>query len=167
MRRVVNVLSDAADEEWIARRDALLRLALLLIGNRSAAEDAAAEAMTRYVVVRRRQVINDPDAYLRRTLLNGIIGRGRRSYIEQRHAFRLSRTDEQPDPTAALADSDRLWTALQQLPARQRATLVLRFYEDRSETETGLLLGMPPGTVKSNVSRGLAALRTALGEGDE
>ena len=64
-----------------------------------------------------------------------------------------------PDPE----DRDELWKGLQRLAPRQRAAIVLRFYEDLSEERTAEVLGCPRGTVKSLVSRGLEALRTEVG----
>lgn len=156
--------TEAMDDGWTRHRVALVRLAVLLTGDSFTAEDVAAEAVARYLVSSRRQHIDDPGAYLRRILVNEVIGRGRRRRIEERHRFRLVRSEVVSDGAEHLADSDRIWSALQSLPARQRAVLVLRFYEDRSEAETASLLGVPPGTVKSNVARGLAALRKLLGE---
>jgi len=61
-----------------------------------------------------------------------------------------------------VAEQDELWRALQQLPHRQRAAIVLRFYEDLSEGETARVLGCAVGTVKSSVARGLRRLREEM-----
>ena len=66
--------------------------------------------------------------------------------------------------TAEVDERDALWQHVKLLPARQRAVLVLRFYEDLSEADVARTLGIAPGTVKSTTSRALAALRTSLGE---
>ena len=67
------------------------------------------------------------------------------------------------DAYAAFELHDELWTALRKLPARMRAVLVLRYFEDLSEAETAAILGCSTGTVKSQCSRGLGRLRLALG----
>ena len=71
-----------------------------------------------------------------------------------------------PDLSSLVVESDSLLGALQQLPARQRAAVVLRHWCDLSEAETASVMGCSPGTVKSTTSRGLAALRHHLDETD-
>ena len=67
-----------------------------------------------------------------------------------------------PDAGLEVDERDALWRLVLSLPVRQRAVLVLRFYEDLSEAETARTLGLSPGTVKSHTSRALSALRTEL-----
>jgi RNA polymerase sigma-70 factor (sigma-E family) len=136
------------------------RLAYLLTGDRAAAEDVAQDAFLR--AASRLGALRDDAAfggYLHKAVLNAVRNRARRQRLERRHA-------QPPPPTYAelpdVATRDRLWTALLRLPHRQRAALVLRFYLDLSEADTADRLGCRPGTVKSAVARGLAALRTEL-----
>lgn len=133
------------------------RLAYLLTGDRAAAEDVAQEAFL--AVASRLGALRDDaafGAYLHRAVVNRARNRGRRLALERRHAVAAP-----PAPVAQpdVADRDGLWRALLRLPHRQRAALVLRFYLDLSEAEVATRLGCRPGTVKSAVSRGLAALR--------
>ena len=147
-------------EQYVAGRSpALLRTAYLLSGDRQDAEDLVQTALARVWLAWPR--IREPaalDAYVRRTLVN-----------THRSIWRLRRvpevlTDTVPEPrgagTGGTADlHDVLWAALADLPRQQRATLVLRYYEDLSESETARALGISVGSVKSNASRGLARLR--------
>jgi RNA polymerase sigma-70 factor (sigma-E family) len=136
------------------------RLAYLLTGDRALAEDLVQEAFLRFVG--RLQHLRDPevfDAYLRRTIVNlsKDVFRRRaveRSYLERRtHEFREGHSD----PDVAAYESMR--TALLSLPPRQRAAIVLRYYEDLHESQIADLLRCRPATVRSLVARGLDALR--------
>lgn len=135
------------------------RLAYLLTGDRAAAEDVAQEAFlasaSRIGGLRDEAAFG---AYLHRAVVNKVRNRARRRTLERTQALRESAPPpyELPD----VATRDALWAALLRLPYRQRAALVLRFYLDLSEAEVADRLGCRPGTVKSAVSRGLAALRT-------
>jgi RNA polymerase sigma-70 factor (sigma-E family) len=152
----------------MSRWPGLVRLAFGLTGNRWAAEDIAQATLARaYVAWRRVSRADDPDAYLRRILVN-----------TSNRRFRRPRVAEQPgDPpeTAVEGPADlvgeraALLTALRQLPPRQRAVVVLRYWEDLTDTQIGGALGCSPGTVRSQLSRALAKLREdpALGEGEE
>ena len=137
------------------------RLAYLLTGDRASAEDVAQDAFIG--AASRLGALRDDaafGAYLHRTVVNRARNRARRLKLERRHA----RPDERaPYDFPDLATRDHLWAALQRLPHRQRAAIVLRIWLDLSEAETAERLGVRPGTVKSAVSRGLAALRTELG----
>jgi RNA polymerase sigma-70 factor (sigma-E family) len=141
-----------------------VRLAYLLTGNRTVAEDLAQDAFLR--AASRLFALRDEAAfggYLRRAVLNTVRNAARRGRLERAQAAAAGA--ELRDAVAALPDvatRDTLWQALHQLPERQRAALVLRFYLDLSESETASLLRCRPGTVKSAVSRGLAALRRDL-----
>ena len=137
-----------------------IRLAWLITGNESQAEDLAHDAFIK--VAGRFGDLRDPHAfgpYLKRTVINlanSFFRRRRleRAYLEaEGRAARPDIVDRDP------ASHDELWERLQRLPARQRAAIVLRYYEDLSETQTADILGCPVGTVKSLVSRGLDALR--------
>ncbi|MEY9894065.1 RNA polymerase sigma-70 factor (sigma-E family) [Catenulispora sp. MAP12-49] len=149
-----------------ARSPTLRRTAYLMCGDWHQAEDLTQIALIKLHAawgrVRRRE---DLDAYLRKTLLRACIDEKRRARWRWEH----SASDWLPDPPAAegpvdeaAADRDLLVAALRALPAGQRAVLVLRFWEDQSVEETARLLGCSLGTVKSQTSRGLAALRAEL-----
>ncbi|HXF56263.1 MAG TPA: SigE family RNA polymerase sigma factor [Actinomycetota bacterium] len=135
------------------------RFAYLLTGDRELARDLTQEAFVR--VLGRFHDLRNPDAfhwYLRRTILNLARSHFRRRRLERAY---LERKARQPDPPPAESAEGRedLWEALLRLPARQRAALVLRFYEDLTEAQAAEVLECPVGTVKSLVSRGLARLR--------
>jgi RNA polymerase sigma-70 factor (sigma-E family) len=146
-----------------ARSHALRRTAYLMCGDWHQAEDLAQIAFIKLHAawgrIRRRE---DLDAYLRKTLLRTCIDEKRRARWRREQPA----SDTLPDRPAldaaadsAAADRDLLVAALRTLPAVQRAVLVLRFWEDQSVEETARLLGCSAGTVKSQTSRGLAALR--------
>lgn len=142
---------------------ALLRAALLLTGDQMAAQDLVQETLVRVLLQWRKVARADsPQAYTRRILLNTFLGGRRRSWHGEVPHDRLP---EAPTASAydAVDDADLLRRALRALAPRQRAAVVLRHYEGRSEAETAQLLGCSAGTVKSLTSRGLANLRSQLG----
>lgn len=142
-----------------ARRAALLRAALVLTTDRSDAEDLLQAALARTYLAWER--INDRaalDGYVRRTMVNINISWWRRRRLEEYP------TDELPETPIAdhSRDSelrDSLERLLDRLPARQRAAIVLRYFEDLTEHEIAEALGVSVGTVKSTVSRAMAKLR--------
>jgi RNA polymerase sigma-70 factor (sigma-E family) len=141
-----------------------LRLGYLLTGDRDLAEDLVQDAFIR--VLGRFHDLRNRDAfwwYLRRTIVNLSTSYFRRRGVERAWLAR-QRPDEAAPPPHDLAERDRLRTALMMLRPEQRAAIVLRFYEDLSEADTAEALGMPLGTVKSIVSRGLERLRHELPE---
>jgi RNA polymerase sigma-70 factor (sigma-E family) len=144
------------------------RLAYLLTGDADLAEDLAQEAFARLIArlgsIRDEAVIA---AYLRRSIVNLVHKhwrklRSERSYLRREGFSLAAQATMGPD----VAEQDELWRALQQLPYRQRAAIVLRFYEDLSEAETARVLGCAVGTVKSSVARGLRRLQKEM-IGDE
>lgn len=141
----------------IARYASLLRFGYVLSGNPDVAQDLVQDALERtgasWNGITRKDA---PEAYVRRAMVNGFTSTWRRRRREWL-------TSEVPERPAVPTDpDDALWPLLTALPRGQRAVLVLRFYEDLSEIETARVLGVVPGTVKSQTSKGLAALRTAL-----
>ncbi len=136
----------------------LLRTAVLLTGDRQAAEDLVQEVFER-VYVRWRWIRGGPEPYARKVLTNLVANRWRRK--SRRPEARLSQYDDQstPDGTDHHAVRDQLLSALQTLPPRQRAVIVLRYYEDLTEAQTAQALGCSLGTVKSQSSRALDKLR--------
>ncbi len=152
-------------EQFLAERaDRLLRTAVLLTGSREAGQDLLQTALER-LLRHWRTLSGDPEGYLRRTLYNLAADGFRRQGRLQRKLL-LLRADTRPPPdvTAQVDLRDALVRMLVQLPARQRAVLVLRYWEQLSEAETAAMLGWPEGTVKSAASRGLRRLRE-LAEG--
>jgi RNA polymerase sigma-70 factor (sigma-E family) len=141
-----------------------LRLGYLLTGDRGLAEDLVQDAFVK--VLGRFHDLRNRDAfwwYLRRTIVNLSTSYFRRRGVE-RAWFARQRPDEAAPTPHDLAERDRLRTALMTLRPEQRAAIVLRFYEDLSEADTAEALGMPLGTVKSTVSRGIERLRGELAE---
>jgi RNA polymerase sigma-70 factor (sigma-E family) len=142
----------------LARRRALLRTAWLLTGDWHAAEDLVQTALMRCYPHWGRIAQDNPDAYVRRTITNAHLSLRRRRWHGERPTADLP--DRAGSDEYDVANSRRaIVAALGQLPARQRAAVVLRFYEDLSEAETAAALGCSIGTVKSQTSRALAALR--------
>jgi RNA polymerase sigma-70 factor (sigma-E family) len=136
----------------------LVRRGYLLTGDRSAAEDLVQEALARCCATWRRRPVVQPDAYVRRTMVNLLISRSRL------RRFREAPTDALPerwlaDGASERAERDMLWRALLQAPPRQRAGLVLRFYEGLDEREIAEVLDVAVGTVRSQTAKGLARLR--------
>ncbi|MEX2558044.1 MAG: SigE family RNA polymerase sigma factor [Actinomycetota bacterium] len=138
-----------------------VRLAYLLTGNRPQAEDLVQDAFVR--LAGRFLDLRDPQGfghYLRRTIVNLTNSWWRRKKVERAYLER-----EMQHPVAADAsghdpvEREALWQSLQRLNARQRTAIVLRFYQDLSEEQTAEAMGVPRGTVKSLVSRGLEAMR--------
>ncbi|HEY2670406.1 MAG TPA: SigE family RNA polymerase sigma factor [Rugosimonospora sp.] len=146
------------------RSSALLRTAYLLAGDWATAEDLLQISLTKtYLAWRRLGEIESVESYTRRVLVNTATSWWRRRWHGERPTEVLPDRPE-PDRIDERIERDRLWRHVSTLPARQRAVLVLRFYEDLSEAETARLLDISTGTVKSQCARALAALRKRLGE---
>jgi RNA polymerase sigma-70 factor (sigma-E family) len=152
----------------VSRWPGLVRLAFGLTGDRWAAEDIAQVTLARaYVAWRRVRRADDPDAYLRRILINA-----------SNRRFRRHRVAEQPGdlpetavegPADLVGERAALLAALRQLPPRQRAVIMLRYWEDLTDAQIAAALGCSPGTVRSQLSRALAKLRESpiLVEGEQ
>lgn len=141
-------------------------LARLLTGDPHAAEDIAHEAFIR--TAGRLSGLRDAaafDAYLRRTVVNLCRARRRRMAVERRYLQRAVERAVEPDRGRS-EDRDILWTALRELPNRQRAAVVLRFYEDLNEEQVADILRCSSRAVNSLVSRAMATLRVRV-ERDE
>jgi RNA polymerase sigma-70 factor (sigma-E family) len=144
---------------------ALIRTAYLITGSRLAAEELVQDTLVRlYPKWHRVEAADIPLAYVRRALMNGYVNQTRRaSRREFAYEDVPDRVDEY-DAVNQLADRDEIWAGLRDLPDRQRAALVLRFFEDLTDAESADALGCRVGTVRSLVSRGLAALREQMTE---
>ena len=154
----------AFERTFAEHHDRLLRIALLCAGDRVLAEDAVAEVFAR--VLRRFDQLDiaDMGSYLKRCVVNELSSSARR----RTKGAELQLLAAAPTSSRSFDDSiDRreavLW-ALAQLPERQRAAIVLRYYDDLTEAATAAVLDMPVGTVKSSVARGLATLKVLLRE---
>ncbi|MGK5738206.1 SigE family RNA polymerase sigma factor [Micromonospora sp. URMC 103] len=146
-----------------ARSGALLRTAYLLAGDWATAEDLLQTALTKtYLAWRRLGGIEAVEPYARRVLINTSTSWWRRRWHGERPTEVLPE-HAGADEIERQLDRDLLWRHLRALPSRQRAVLVLRFYEDMSESQTAALLGISTGTVKSQTSRALTTLRRRMG----
>ncbi len=150
--------------EFVAARSAaLLRTAYLLTGDWATAEDLLQTAFTKtYLAWKRLGEIEAVEPYARRVLINTATSWWRRRWHGERPTEVLPERAA-PDQYEEQLERDRLWRHVRTLPVRQRAVLVLRFYEDLSEAQTAALLNISPGTVKSQTSRALRTLRQRLG----
>jgi RNA polymerase sigma-70 factor (sigma-E family) len=140
-----------------ARLSALLRYAVLLTGDREQARDIVQDVLTRALVKWDRiGAVEEPYAYVRRMVTNEHLS------WRRRRRPRTVPLDIDPPGAPPQPPDDDMWRLLGTLPRQQRAVLVLRFYEGLSDPEIADVLGCRPGTVRSNASRALAALRIEL-----
>jgi RNA polymerase sigma-70 factor (sigma-E family) len=140
----------------------LRRTAYLLCGDWYRAEDLVQTALARVVVAARRRRVDSLDAYSRRVLMRVFLDDRDRGWRRREHS-----TDRLTDVADAPPDRDAALTvlaALRSLPPRQRAVVVLRYWEDRSVEETAQALGIHQGTVKSQCAKALDTLRTVLAD---
>ncbi|MFJ2242088.1 SigE family RNA polymerase sigma factor [Streptomyces sp. NPDC087862] len=145
-----------------ARGPVLLRAARSLTANPSDAEDLLQTALTKtYVAWERIEDHRALDGYVRRALLNTRTSQWRKRKVDEFACDELPEQEAVPGPDPAERQSlhDAMWRAVLKLPDRQRAMVVLRYYEDLSEAQTAEVLGVSVGTVKSAVSRALGKLR--------
>lgn len=150
--------------EFVAARSAaLLRTAYLLAGDWATAEDLLQTTLTKtYLAWKRLGEIEAVEPYARRVLVNTATSWWRRRWHGERPTEILPERAA-PDQIDEQLERDALWRHVKALPARQRAVLVLRFYEDLTEAQTAALLDISTGTVKSQTSRALNTLRQRLG----
>jgi RNA polymerase sigma-70 factor (sigma-E family) len=160
------------DEYVRLQGPALVRLARLIAGDRHLGEDLAQDVLAK-AYPRWARIIDSgrPDVYLRRMLVNAHVSwRRRRSSTEvaagARHADAVeSRGDG--DIGAEAADRDAMWRLIRRLPPKQRATIVLRFYEDLDDATIAEILGCAPVTVRTHTMRALTALRAHMNVSEE
>ncbi|MDQ0962272.1 RNA polymerase sigma-70 factor (sigma-E family) [Streptomyces sp. B4I13] len=149
----------------VGRWPRLMRTAFLLTGEQHAAEDLVQSTLEQvYVAWRRVRAADEPEAYVRRVMVNAHARRHRKKLREL-----LAPRDDGPglahetpapgDLIARADDRQTLLRALAALPPRQRAAVVLRYWEDLTETQTAEATGCSVGTVKSNAAKGIAKLR--------
>ncbi len=149
---------------WVAARAAdLLRFAYLMTGSQDAAEEALQSALTKacehWSRVRR---MADPDAYVRRMIVNAHVSWWRRFSRRESPVAEVRGVDPAGDPIASVSEVDAVWQLTASLPTRQRAAVVLRFYEDLSYREIAAVLQCPESTARSHIHRALAALRKQI-----
>ena len=151
---------DAEFSEYMAaRQPSLLRTAYLLTGDRHTAEDLVQTAFAKlYLSWDRVQDRESVDGYVRRILVNEHNSLWRRAWKKREHTTEVLPEGSHHDEYDG-GSRGELWNLVQTLPRKARAVVVLRYYEEMSEAETAEVLGISIGTVKSQTSRALAALR--------
>lgn len=150
--------SDAIAELFRVQFAPMVRLAALMSGSPQVAEELVMDAFER--LAPRIGSVDHPAAYLRTSVVNAV----------RSHHRRLRTIRRQPGPAPTLPahepEIDELWERLADLRPDERACIVLRYYDDRAVADIAEELGMPVGTVKSHLHRGLSRLRHLLGEED-
>ncbi len=151
---------DAEFTEYLAARQAgLLRTAYLLTGDRHQAEDVLQTSLAKlYLAWDKVKDRGAVDAYVRRIMVNENTSLWRRGWKKREYAAERLPEGEHRDQYDE-GTSDELWRVVQTLPGKARAVVVLRYYEQMSEAEVADALGISVGTVKSQCSRALSALR--------
>jgi RNA polymerase sigma-70 factor (sigma-E family) len=150
---------------YVRHAPAATRLAYFLTGDRELAEDLVQDAFVKVAGRFRHLRMPDAfDAYLRRTIVNLFTSHLRRLRLERaelrRERAEATREHRDRDP----AERDAMWRALQRLPVRQRAAVVLRFYEDLSEREAADVLECSPSALNALVARAMTTLRHEMGD---
>ena len=145
------------DDFVVSRSPALLRSAYLLVQDEGLAEDLLQTSLTKAWFAWRR--IDDPEAYVRRIMVTTSASWWRRRWTRETPTYE---PHERATPVVLdePAHAQDLWVAIGHLPRRQRAVVVLRYLEDRTEAETATLMGCSVGTVKSQCAKALAKLRS-------
>jgi RNA polymerase sigma-70 factor (sigma-E family) len=155
-------------ELYVAHAQGAMRLAYMLTGHRELAEDLVQDAFVklagRFVHLRRPEAF---DAYLRRMIVNEFLSHLRRRKLERAHLERERSEVLRPMTPADPGERDEMWQALLQLPERQRAALVLRYYEDLSEQDAAAVLRCSRPALKSLVARGMETLRGLMKQVEE
>lgn len=158
---------DAASEQSygdfvMARRAALVREAYLLVGDAHLAEDLVQTALAKtYVAWHRVSTSRAPEAYVRRILINANISQHRRRRVAEVLTGTLP--EAASEPVQPLLHSAEVIEALMSLPPRQRAAIVLRYWDDLPESEIAELMGCSIGSVRTHTSRAMAKLRVHPG----
>jgi RNA polymerase sigma-70 factor, ECF subfamily len=163
MRVLDKEIASAARDHWETAYElhyaSLARFAALVSGKPDLGEDLAQEAFIRSASALGALDERAVPEYLRRTVINLWKNRLRRLSLERR-----TRVQGTPASAPSIEDMDPVWRAVRRLPARQRACLVLRYYEDLPVKAAARVMGVSPGTVKTQSSRALRKLRKELGD---
>jgi RNA polymerase sigma-70 factor (sigma-E family) len=156
----MKALADAEFREYMAGRwSGLVRLAYGLTGDQALAEDLAQTALAKaYASWSRVRRADDPDAYVRKIVVNANLSRFRSRRVSEQLVAALPDRGT-PDRTAQQDDRSALMAALMTLPPGQRAVVVLRYWVDLTESQVAATLGCSVGNVRSQASRALAKLR--------
>jgi RNA polymerase sigma-70 factor (sigma-E family) len=159
---------DASFETFVQTRGATLtRFAYLIVRDHHLAQDLTQEGLARlHRHWARVSDFDDPDAYVRKIMLNQFLSWRRRRAWTERSTADLAEQPTSDDPTASGADRDAMWALLGDLPPRQRAVIVLRYYEDLDDNAIAHLLKCTPATVRSHASKATARLRSAVADAD-
>jgi RNA polymerase sigma-70 factor (sigma-E family) len=146
-----------------ARLPAVLAFATVLTGQRATAEDLAQEVLIR-AHARWGQIdkMDRPELYVRKMVLNEFLSWRRRSWRLVLAGEAAPHSDAAPDHASEYAEHMAMLAEIGRLPRRQRAVLVLRYYEDRNDAEIAELLGCAPSSVRAYASRALATLRIEM-----
>jgi RNA polymerase sigma factor (sigma-70 family) len=158
---------DLLEETFLRSATPAIRFAYFLCGDRDLAQDLVQEAFVR-VAGRSMHIrgVQDIDAYLRKVVVNLYTSSLRRRRVERAW---LARRESMPAVAGPdqIAERDAMWRALQELPRRQRAAIILRFYEDLSEQASADALGCSKRALNSLVVRALTTLRTIVIRGED
>ncbi|GLW48583.1 RNA polymerase subunit sigma-24 [Streptomyces sp. NBRC 14336] len=153
------------DEFVAARWSGLLHLARLLTGgDRHRAEDLVQDSLVKLWSVWAKIGEEAPEAYVRRIMARAAAKSARRRWWGERPVEQLPEQAMPGDVSARVAERSRLEAALAQLPPKQRAAVVLRYYQDLPDRQVADVLGCPVGTARSHASRGVARLRQLLSD---
>ena len=159
---IVDSAAPAYEDYVAARWNTLFRTAYLLTGSYADADDLAQATLIKaYGSWAKVASASSPDAYVRRIMTNTFISARRPLRIRQERL--VDRVPEVATGDGIDHERMRLWPHIASLPPKQRAVIVLRYYEDLSEQQIADALGCSPGTVKSNASLALRSLRTRMG----
>lgn len=153
-------------EEFVAARwSGLIHLARLLTGgDRHRAEDLVQESLVKLWFAWPKVADEAPDAYVRKVMARAAARSARRRWRGERPVGELPDVAALGDVSTAVTERSRLESALARLPPRQRAAVVLRYYQDLPEAQVAQVLACPVGTVRSHASRGVARLRELLAD---
>jgi RNA polymerase sigma-70 factor (sigma-E family) len=153
------------EEYVLTRGPSLVRLARLLVADDHRADDLVQEVLAKaYPRWSRISRAEHPDRYVRRMLVNARNSWWRRALHREVSVPTVGDLPVDKDHGGASADRDALWRLVRALPERQRAVLVLRFYEDLDDLTIADILGCSPVTVRTHAMRGLANLRERVGD---
>ncbi|MFE7977339.1 SigE family RNA polymerase sigma factor [Streptomyces shenzhenensis] len=153
-------------DEFVASRwSALMHLARLLVGgDRHRAEDLLQESLVKLWFAWPRVVDDAPEPYVRKVMVRAAARSSRRRWWGERPVERMPEVASAGDVSADVAERSRLEAALVQLSPKQRAAVVLRYYQDLPEGQVAEALGCPVGTARSHAARGVARLRQLLAD---